>query len=60
MQLLAYQDTAKVDQDFNVGKCDGWMDLTNQEIYDSNMMWVLQRARCTLERTNVEYLLGGE
>ena len=39
---------------------DGRIDLTNQGIYDPNMMRVLKRARCTVERTNFECSLGGE
>lgn len=39
---------------------DGRIDLTNQGIYDANMMRVLKRARCTVERTNFECSLGGE
>ncbi|WP_347456052.1 putative solute-binding protein [Acinetobacter thermotolerans] len=39
---------------------DGRIDLTNQGIYDPEMMRVLKRARCTVERTNFECSLGGE
>ena len=34
--------------------------LTKRGIYDANMMNVLKRARCTVERTNFECTLGGE
>lgn len=34
--------------------------LTKRDIYDSTMMSVLKRARCTVERTNFECSLGGE
>lgn len=39
---------------------EGRMDLTDQGIYDSTMMTVLKKARCTVERTNFECSLGGE
>jgi hypothetical protein len=39
---------------------EGRIDLTNQGIYDSTMMTVLKKARCTVERTNFECSLGGE
>ncbi|RSC22552.1 RND transporter [Acinetobacter sp. FDAARGOS_515] len=39
---------------------DGRIDLAKQGIYDPNMMTVLKRARCTVERTNFECSLGGE
>ncbi len=39
---------------------EGRIDLTRQGIYDPNMMRVLKRARCTVERTNFECSLGGE
>ena len=39
---------------------DGRIDLAKQGIYDANMMTVLKRARCTVERTNFECSLGGE
>lgn len=39
---------------------DGRMELTAQGVYDSTMMTVLKKARCTVERTNFECSLGGE
>lgn len=39
---------------------DGRLDLTKQGIYDSGMMTVLKRARCTVERTNFECSISGE
>lgn len=39
---------------------DGRMNLTKQGVYDSTMMNVLKRARCTVERTNFECSLSGE
>jgi len=39
---------------------DGRMNLTKQGVYDANMMNVLKRARCTVERTNFECSLSGE
>ena len=39
---------------------DGRIDLTKQGIYDSSMMTVLKKARCTMQRTNFECSLGGE
>lgn len=39
---------------------DGRMDLTRQGIYDSTMMTVLKKARCTIERTNFECSVSGE
>ena len=39
---------------------DGRIDLAKQGIYDPNMMTVLKRARCTVERTNFECSLSGE
>ena len=39
---------------------EGRMDLTDQGIYDSTMMTVLKKARCTVEMTNFECSLGGE
>ncbi|MFV5509520.1 MULTISPECIES: putative solute-binding protein [unclassified Acinetobacter] len=39
---------------------EGRIDLTKQGIYDSGMMTVLKRARCTVERTNFECSISGE
>ncbi|MGE8560990.1 MAG: putative solute-binding protein [Acinetobacter sp.] len=39
---------------------DGRIDLTKQGIYESTMMTVLKKARCTVERTNFECSLSGE
>ncbi|OOW08527.1 RND transporter [Acinetobacter sp. MF4642] len=39
---------------------EGRIDLTKQGVYDSGMMRVLKKARCTVERTNFECSLGGE
>lgn len=39
---------------------DARIQLTKQGIYDSTMMTVLKRARCTIDRTNFECTLGGE
>ncbi len=39
---------------------EGRMDLTKQGIYDSTMMTVLKKARCTIERTNFECSVAGE
>lgn len=39
---------------------DGRMNLTKQGVYDTSMMNVLKRARCTVERTNFECSSTGE
>lgn len=39
---------------------DGRIELTQRGIYDPNMIRVLKRARCAVERTNFECSLGGE
>lgn len=39
---------------------EGRIELTKQGIYDANMMSVLKRARCAVDRTNFECSLGGE
>lgn len=39
---------------------DGRMDLTKQGIYDKEMMSVLKKARCSVDKSNFECSLGGE
>ncbi|RFC81756.1 putative solute-binding protein, partial [Acinetobacter sichuanensis] len=39
---------------------DGRIELTKRGIYDVDMMTVLKRARCTVDRTNFECSLAGE
>lgn len=39
---------------------DARIELTQRGVYDSNMMRILKRARCSEERTNFECSLGGE
>ena len=39
---------------------NGRIELTKQGIYDADMMRVLKRARCTVDRTNFECSLAGE
>lgn len=39
---------------------DGRIELSRQGVYDSTMMTVLKKARCTVERTNFECSIGGE
>ncbi len=39
---------------------DGRIELTKRGIYDPEMMAVLKRARCTVDRTNFECSLAGE
>ena len=36
------------------------IELTRQGVYDRQMMAVLKKARCTVERTNFECSLAGE
>jgi len=36
------------------------MDLTRRNVYDTTMMSVLKKARCTVDRTNFECSLSGE
>lgn len=39
---------------------EGRLDLTKQGIYDSSMMSVLKKARCSVDKANFECSLGGE
>ncbi|HCK64319.1 MAG TPA: RND transporter, partial [Acinetobacter radioresistens] len=39
---------------------DGRMDLTRQGIYDKNMMAVLKKARCAVDKANFECSMAGE
>ncbi len=39
---------------------DGRIELTKRGVYDADMMSVLKRARCTVDRTNFECSLTGE
>jgi len=39
---------------------EGRIELTQMGVYDTQMMSVLKRARCTVERTNFECSLSGE
>ena len=39
---------------------DGRIELTKMGVYDPQMMSVLKRARCTVDRTNFECSLSGE
>lgn len=39
---------------------DGRIDLTKQGVYDAEMMSVLKKARCSVDKSNFECSLGGE
>lgn len=39
---------------------EGRIELTKQGVYDSTMMSVLKKARCSVDRTNFECSIGGE
>ncbi len=39
---------------------DGRIDLTKRGIYDAGMMYVLKKARCSVDKANFECSIPGE